>query len=182
MCPTSSKVHTTRTEAKAIYNYENTQVILFDTPGLVTEAEMKRHKLSESMNMAARRAIASANLIAVVHDVTNSWTRNQLDKTVVETLEQYPHLPSILILNKVDLLRSKRLLLDLSRVLTCNTIIVNDRRYTVRDDSEKSKKFEKEISRPVRYKVETSRGWPNFTEIFMVSALHGEGVSAIMVS
>lgn len=175
-------MHTTRIEAKAVCNRSNTQVILFDTPGIVSDAAIKRHHLDEDMNRACRRSLAEANLIAVLHDVSNSWTRNQLDPMVIQTLESYPNLPSILVLNKIDMLPTKRILLDLARLLTENTLKVKDRNYTVWKGARTANKFEKNINRPVKYKLDTSRGWTNFSEVFMVSALVGDGLKTVMVS
>lgn len=41
VCPTSDKVHTTTSFAQAITNRQSSQIIVFDTPGLVTKQEMK---------------------------------------------------------------------------------------------------------------------------------------------
>lgn len=149
---------------------------------MVNEQTMKRHNLGDTFNRSCRRSISEANLIAVLHDVSNSWTRNQLDATIVETLEMYSHLPSVLILNKIDLLPAKRILLDLARLLTENTLQVKERQYTVWKGGKTSAKFESDLKRPVKYKVETSKGWPKFSDIFMVSALNGDGLNATMVS
>lgn len=148
---------------------------------MVDEQTMKKHHLGDSFNQSCRRSISEANLIAVIQDVSNSWTRNQLHPTIVETLEMYSHVPSVLILNKIDLLRAKRVLLDLGRLLTENTLEIKDRRYKVWKGGRTSAKFEAQLKRPVKYKVETSKGWPRFSDIFMVSALNGDGLNGIMV-
>ncbi|KAB0793868.1 hypothetical protein PPYR_13488 [Photinus pyralis] len=42
VCPTSSKVHTTRTKASAIFTHGNTQIVFLDTPGLVNNNVRRR--------------------------------------------------------------------------------------------------------------------------------------------
>lgn len=89
ICPTSNKVHTTRQTAKAVHVRSNQQVVLFDTPGLVTSREVKKHHLEQSFTSAPRYSIQSSNLIAVIHDISNNWTRNSLHPMVLDTLEHY---------------------------------------------------------------------------------------------
>lgn len=89
VCPTSAKVHTTRKTAKAVHVKNNQQMILFDTPGLVSNREIKKHHLEQSFVSSARSSIQSSNLIAVIHDISNSWTRNSLNPMILETLEYY---------------------------------------------------------------------------------------------
>lgn len=37
----------------------------------------------------------------VLVDVSDKWTRNRLDFEVLKCLAQYPHIPAVLVLNKV---------------------------------------------------------------------------------
>ena len=122
ICPTSSKVHTTRNVSRAITTRNDSQVILFDTPGLVGKQEMKKHKLDESFITSCHKSIKDSNLIGVLHDVSNQWTRQSLNPLLLKLLEEYKDIPSFLILNKIDKLKSKRVLLDLIKTLTCNNI------------------------------------------------------------
>lgn len=89
VCPTSNKVHTTRKTSKAIHVKNNQQMVLFDTPGLVTGREMKKHHLEQTFQSSPRYSIQSSNLIAVIHDISNNWTRNSLHPIVLDTLEFY---------------------------------------------------------------------------------------------
>lgn len=89
VCSTSNKVHTTRKTTKAVHVKNNQQMVLFDTPGLVTRREMKKHSLEQSFQSSPRHSIQSSNLIAVIHDISNSWTRNSLHPIVLDTLELY---------------------------------------------------------------------------------------------
>uniref|UniRef100_A0A182X0T9 GTPase Era, mitochondrial n=1 Tax=Anopheles quadriannulatus TaxID=34691 RepID=A0A182X0T9_ANOQN len=186
VCPVSAKVHTTRKASKAIHSKANSQAILFDTPGLVGSREIKKHQLDTQFVSACRHAIQHSALIGVVHDVSNSWTRHALSPVLLRLLEEYAHIPSFLILNKIDTLKSKRILLDIVRNLTCDQLasIRNygppTRRRKSRDAGAEEKAPSdglegKEITSPSRVE-----GWPHFTEIFMVSAMTGDGLREVM--
>lgn len=172
ICPTSSKVHTTRTFAKAIGVRNSSQIILFDTPGLVTEQQIKKHNLSSEFLSSCRHSIQHSDLIGVIHDVSNSWTRNELHSTVLDTLNAYKQVPSFLILNKIDMLKSKRILLDITRTLTQNTLLPRGIR--------KPKSFLNE-KKMIESKTEKTAGWPGFSDVFMISSLNGDGMSDVMV-
>uniref|UniRef100_A0A182PBX8 GTPase Era, mitochondrial n=1 Tax=Anopheles epiroticus TaxID=199890 RepID=A0A182PBX8_9DIPT len=191
VCPVSAKVHTTRKASKAIHSKSNSQAILFDTPGLVGSREIKKHQLDTQFVSACRHAIQNSSMIGVVHDVSNSWTRHALNPVLLRVLEEYVHIPSFLILNKIDTLKSKRILLDIVRNLTCNQLesIKNYSPPTRRRKGKEplqeklSSENEKEISSPtVTTEVHPPRveGWPHFTEIFMVSAMTGDGLREVM--
>uniref|UniRef100_A0A1B0D336 GTPase Era, mitochondrial n=1 Tax=Phlebotomus papatasi TaxID=29031 RepID=A0A1B0D336_PHLPP len=164
ICPTSSKVHTTRTASRAITVQKGAQMIFYDTPGLVTMREIKKHNLETSFTSAYRHSIQHSNIIGVIHDVSNHWTRGELHPTVLATLEAYNKLPSFLVLNKIDMLRSKRLLLELVDKLTMNSI-----EGIVRKGA---KEPEVERGKPV--------GWRNFSSVFMVSAMTGNGLPEVV--
>lgn len=177
ICPTSRKVHTTLSQSTNIYNKDKTQMILFDTPGLTTVKENKKYNLNDRFLRAANTSIESADLIAVIHDVSNSYARNVLHPTVLETLVTHKTVPSILIMNKIDMVRSKRILLDLVRILTEGTLICKQRQYLPWKGREET--FMKDMRRPVRYKNTKSAGWPYFSDVFMISALNGDGVKRV---
>lgn len=173
ICATSRKVHTTRTFAKAIGVRNNSQIILFDTPGLVTDQQIKKHNLTREFMSSCRHSIQHSDLIGVIHDVSNSFTRNELHSTVLDTLKEYSHIPSFLVLNKIDTLKSKRVLLDMTRTLTQNTLLprgVRNRKELLKDQKTNDKDVEK------------SGGWPGFSEVFMISSLYGDGMTEVMVS
>ncbi|XP_055625648.1 GTPase Era, mitochondrial [Toxorhynchites rutilus septentrionalis] len=172
VCPTSMKVHTTRSAAKAIQSRNNSQMILFDTPGLVGEREMKKHQLGPAFVSSCRHAIQNSNLIGVVHDVSNGWTRNALNPILLEVLKNNVHIPSFLILNKIDALKSKRILLDIVKNITNNQVI-NIKNYP--------KQRVKSLEKPdEKVKKPEAEGWSHFTEIFMVSALTGDGLRELI--
>ncbi|KAF5293759.1 hypothetical protein FQA39_LY03244 [Lamprigera yunnana] len=161
VCATSSKVHTTRSKASAIFTEKNSQIIFLDTPGLVTDRIQKRYKLENSFRRDSEICLKASDVIGVIHDVSETWTRDKLDIKIINLLEKHKTKQSFLVLNKVDILKSKRKLLDLTRSLTMNSL----------DGKEIPGKRFKENSE--------NRGWPFFTEIFMVSALTGDGLDQV---
>lgn len=88
---------------------------------------------------------------------------------ILGLLEEFQKVPSFLILNKIDKVKSKRSLLDLVKSLTCNNISLNKRNKPV---MEKPKEVVPEDPNREREKKEVV-GWPNFKAVFMVSAVTG---------
>ncbi|XP_031632929.1 GTPase Era, mitochondrial [Contarinia nasturtii] len=177
ICPISRKVHTTLEQSETIMSRKKTQMIFFDTPGLTTVNENKKYNLGDKFLRECNESIKDADLIAVLHDVSNSYTRNVLHPTILEALIIHPTVPSILIMNKTDMVRSKRILLDLVKILTEGTLICNERRYLPWKGREEE--FLKDMARPVKYKNQKSAGWPYFSDVFMVSALSGDGIGRV---
>ncbi|KAF4524259.1 hypothetical protein B566_EDAN008807 [Ephemera danica] len=174
VCSTSSKVHTTIKKSRATCLSDNTQLIFLDTPGLVTNLESKRHNLKSSFLEDSTIATKEADVLAVVHDVSNKWTRDSLDTKVLNLLHIVPEKNSILVLNKVDAIKSKRILLDLVQKLTCRSIRPWQCPSTVVNRQPPEPCQPQSI-----VKKQKSEGWANFSEIFMVSALTGSGVGDI---
>jgi hypothetical protein len=52
-----------------------------------------------------------ADVIGVVHDVSNTWTRDRLDPKVLRLLYLYPKKHSFLILNKVCMYHAVRIVI-----------------------------------------------------------------------
>ncbi|XP_078404408.1 GTPase Era, mitochondrial [Cetorhinus maximus] len=116
--PVSSKVHTTRCRAQGVITDGATQIILLDTPGLVPAVKAKRHNLEKSLLDDPWHSVKEADLVLVLVDISDHWTRNKLHTELLKCLSKYPHLPAVLVLNKVDLLKNKGLLLELTARLT----------------------------------------------------------------
>ncbi|XP_039576486.1 GTPase Era, mitochondrial isoform X3 [Passer montanus] len=127
--PVSRKVHTTRCKARGVITHQDTQLIILDTPGLTNPLKAKRHKLDEAMLTDPWDSMKHADLVLVLVDVSDHWTRNSLSKEVLRCLSQFPHIPSVLVLNKVDMLKKKFLLLEIATDLTEG--IVNGKKLEV---------------------------------------------------
>lgn len=134
---------------------------------------MKKHHLDSKFVSACRHSIQHSDLIAIVHDISNRWTRNELHPLIIDLLKEYHTLPSLLILNKIDRVRSKRVLLETIRSLTCNNISLdpNFKKFL------KKSVIQENIEQFNTEKKET--GWPYFKDIFLVSSLKGDGVDKL---
>lgn len=157
-------------------NRENSQIIAFDTPGLVTQSEIKKHRLTPEFISACRHSIQNASLIGVVHDAANRYTRHQIHPMILELLEEFEKKPSFLVLNKVDRIKSKRILLDLASRLTCDNISLEKIHTKVSKMSDGEVDESEKQDRPRKKRD----GWPNFKSVFMVSALNGDGVEDVL--
>ncbi|XP_068765506.1 GTPase Era, mitochondrial isoform X1 [Struthio camelus] len=130
--PVSKKVHTTRCKARGVVTYEDTQLIILDTPGLTSPLKAKRHKLNESMLKDPWDSMKHADIVLVLVDVSDHWTRNCLSQEVLKCLSEFPQIPSVLVLNKVDLVKKKFILLELITDLTEG--VVNGKKLRVGSD------------------------------------------------
>ncbi|NWH58977.1 ERAL1 GTPase, partial [Geococcyx californianus] len=128
--PVSKKVHTTRCKARGVVTYEDTQLIILDTPGLTSPLKAKRHNLDAAMLTDPLDSVRHADLVVVLVDVSDHWTRDSLSQEVLKCLSRFPNIPSVLVLNKVDLLKKKFILLQLVTELTEG--VVNGKKLDVR--------------------------------------------------
>lgn len=120
----SPKVHTTRHRVIGIYVEEDTQIEFLDTPGLITAKHRAKHKLEPTFMSHPPESARLVDIIAVLVDSSNIRERRKLNPGIIQILKKYPDKESILILNKIDLIKAKRNLLQLTNTLTCG--IVND--------------------------------------------------------
>ncbi|XP_053313037.1 GTPase Era, mitochondrial [Spea bombifrons] len=116
--PVSKKVHTTRSQALGVLTDGETQLVILDTPGMVNNRKVKRHNLEKSLQNDPWDSMKSADVVLVMVDVSDHWTRTSLHSEVLKCLSQYSNIPSVLVMNKVDLVKKKSLLLDITNVLT----------------------------------------------------------------
>lgn len=59
-----------------------------------------------------------SDLVCVVHDVSDEYSRNRIDKEILKCLFTHPEKETLLILNKTDKLKNKKILLDMVVDLT----------------------------------------------------------------
>ncbi|KAK7861931.1 hypothetical protein R5R35_009392 [Gryllus longicercus] len=171
VCSASKKVHTTRHNIKAITVDGSTQLVFLDTPGIVTGYEMQRHRLERAFISNPEEAMLEADVIGVVHDVSNKWTAKHLDHRTLRLLELHSDKNSILILNKIDALHKKYKLLELINILTNKSV-----KSSCPVEKPKVTKLS-EIS--VMKMVKDQHGWSEFNEVFMVSSLTGSGLGDV---
>lgn len=118
VCSSSRKVHTTQCNARAVFNAGSTQLVFLDTPGLVTPQEVTKHSLQRTLLTEPEMSLQDADLLAVVHDTSCQFTQSTLHTRLLRLLALHPTIPSVLVLNKVDLLKSKVKLLEITQLLT----------------------------------------------------------------
>jgi GTP-binding protein Era len=105
LCITSRRPQTTRHRILGIKTTDDSQLIYVDTPGLHTES---KRAMNRYMNRAAASSIDDVDVILFVVDGLN-WTSE--DAQVLERLKKSAVAPVILVLNKVDKLADKAMLL-----------------------------------------------------------------------
>ncbi|XP_032432478.1 GTPase Era, mitochondrial [Xiphophorus hellerii] len=197
----SKKVHTTRSRSLGVLTEASTQIILLDTPGLTTPLKAKRHQLEKSLLVDPWNTVKEADLMVVMVDVSDRWMCFMLDFEVLKCLAKHPHTPAILVLNKVDLLKVKNRLLDITAQLTCG--VVNGRRLRVRPvikppwarkKPERSSELSPDeeaaaleggeapdsvLSKEKLKQLKSQQGWPHFKDVFMLSSVDREDVETL---
>ncbi|KAK7580307.1 hypothetical protein V9T40_000936 [Parthenolecanium corni] len=171
ICAISRKVHTTRCCARAVINVDNTQLIFLDTPGVVSAKEGLKFRLEHSCLVDTENAMQEADVIGVLHDVSNQYTKFKLDPKILRLLYHYSQKHSFLILNKTDALKKRRDLLDCVRILTKQDD--KSKHVQILNDDLNEISLQEMLSDEV--------GWAHFHDVFMVSGLTGDGVGDIQI-
>ena len=91
----SAKPQSTRDRVVGILSDETSQIIFFDTPGLLEP----RYALHRSMQHTSQKAISDADIIVHLVDGADDEPR---DLTALAQLERPPKAPIILVVNKAD--------------------------------------------------------------------------------
>lgn len=96
----SSKPQTTRTRITGIRNIGDVQLVFFDTPGLHKPV----NKLSEHMLNTVKESVSDIDAVVFMMDCTKKINDQELN--LLRSMNK-SKMPVILVLNKIDLLRSK---------------------------------------------------------------------------
>nr|DBA34297.1 TPA: hypothetical protein GDO54_001874 [Pyxicephalus adspersus] len=205
--PVSSKVHTTRCQAKGIITEDDTQLVSTQWHLFVYSSSYWYRNINHIHGYYNDILLFSAVLVLV--DVSVKWMRSSLHTEVHKCLSQNPSIPSILVLNKVDLLRDKGSLLEITETLT-EGIVNGKKAYSGSKNSHKKNKQEDATSMKedkAQMRTEHSEGsitdpasdvsadhptkvglsprypqkvgWAHFQEVFMLSAIYGEEVETL---
>ena len=105
LCITSRRPQTTRHRILGIKTEEDSQLIYVDTPGLHID---DKKAMNRYMNRAAASSIDDVDVILFVVDAMN-WTDE--DEKVLERLKVSAKAPVILVINKMDKLADKEVML-----------------------------------------------------------------------
>ncbi len=100
----SPKAQTTRHRILGILTDANSQILFLDTPGL---HKPRARAINRQLNKAARQTIAEADIVVQVIEA-GRW--NSEDQAVYEAIAQQER-PRLLVVNKVDAQKDKKLLL-----------------------------------------------------------------------
>jgi len=208
VCPASCKPNTTRTNARAVLTDKDTQVVFLDTPGLVDQEDASKFNLERSLLLDPEEACRSADLLLVLQDVSNRYTREAINTKVLRLLCLYYYkVPSIIVINKIDTIPKSRRVFDLIRKLTCNRLKGVEGQVTIskQDSKWSAKSYLKRKARSHEEDAEVTErsdvleraaaggltegevasltagllGWPGFTDVFTISALQGDGVEEL---
>jgi GTP-binding protein Era len=192
----STKVHTTRHKVIGIIVADETQVELLDTPGVVTSRHCAKHQLESTFMSDPLTGAEAADVIAVINDASNIRERHRLNAGIIKLLERHPNKESVLILNKIDKIKEKRKLLDITTELTCGVVggisSIKTKNIVI-PDSKKGleslfERTEQKVNSNYSSKVENTDndedveekiGWNRFSRVFMTSALTGDGIEDI---
>ena len=97
---TSSKVQTTRNTIAGIYNDDDSQIIIYDTPGIYKTMNL----MNTEMMKETRRSLQNSDLILYF---INSYDRiNETDKGIMKMIKE-ALTPVILVVNKADLIEDE---------------------------------------------------------------------------
>ena len=101
---TSNVSGTTRNVIQGIYNDEDSQIVFVDTPGI----HKPSNKLGNLLNKKAYNNTEGVDLILFLVDISKGFGKG--DKFVLEKIKQN-NIPAIILLNKIDLIKDKTILL-----------------------------------------------------------------------
>jgi len=96
---TSPKVQTTRHRILGILNDDHYQMVFSDTPGIIEP----KYKLHEKMMRQVKSALEDADVAILVHDITQPLEEIE---AIAGSLKL--KVPTILLLNKMDLIKDKK--------------------------------------------------------------------------
>ncbi|PHS69729.1 MAG: GTPase Era [Methylophaga sp.] len=119
LCITSRRPQTTRHRILGIKTTDDSQLIYVDTPGIHID---NKRAMNRYMNRAAASSIDDVDVILFLVDGMN-WTDE--DERVLERLKESAKAPVILVINKVDKLADKAVLLPQIEKLSAQFDFVN---------------------------------------------------------
>ncbi len=102
----SDKPQTTRTSIQGVLNTANAQIVFLDTPG-IHEAESP---INRRMMREVHAALKERDVLLFLADATRPF--NDADRKAIALME-HSGAPALLVLNKIDVLKNKSLLLPL---------------------------------------------------------------------
>lgn len=105
----TSKPQTTRKRILGIYTRDNTQIVFFDTPGILKP----RYELHRSMMGYINDSLETADIILVMLDATRENESNEFFNTEFLATLKKLNKPVVVAINKMDILHNKKKVLPL---------------------------------------------------------------------
>ena len=115
----TSKPQTTQINVLGIVHNKESQIIFVDTPGLVSEKQMKFN--SKALNREAVNALSQADLVLMMVEA-NVWKRT--DDYIFNHLKEMS-MQGILVVNKVDRYKDKNKILDFLKDRSENDVFID---------------------------------------------------------
>jgi len=115
----TSKPQTTQINVLGIVHNKESQIIFVDTPGLVSEKQMKFN--SKALNREAVNALSQADLILMMVEA-NVWKKT--DDYIFKHLKEMS-MQGILVVNKVDRYKDKNKILDFLKDRSENDVFID---------------------------------------------------------
>lgn len=104
------KVQTTRNRLRAVVIHDKSQLVLVDTPGIFSP----KRTLERAIVQEAWHGIQEVDQLLMVYDATRPIGDEHRD--ILKRLQHY-NIPTLLVLNKIDLIKNREMLLELSKAL-----------------------------------------------------------------
>ena len=115
----TSKPQTTQINVLGIVHNKESQIIFVDTPGLVSEKQMKFN--SKALNREAVNALSQADLVLMMVEA-NVWKKT--DDYIFNHLKEMS-MQGILVVNKVDRYKDKNKILDFLKDRSENDVFID---------------------------------------------------------
>ena len=115
----TSKPQTTQINVLGIVHNKESQIIFVDTPGLVSEKQMKFN--SKALNREAVNALSQADLVLMMVEA-NVWKKT--DDYIFNHLKEM-NMQGILVVNKVDRYKDKNKILDFLKDRSENDVFID---------------------------------------------------------
>ena len=204
---TSNRIDTTRESVLALWTEDNIQIEFQDTPGIHNRRKSKKIRGEFQSSFLPGDCMQSSDLVMIVVDLSERRTsRGFLQPEILLHLIQHKHVPTILVLNKVDQLSHKLNVLPLISSLTAGVVDGSPvHSETVKQELEgislpeiqsdvlnaldAAKTFESATDINLANQTETKllkqlrhcRGWPHFKEVFVISALRKDMIKNLKI-
>lgn len=115
LAATSRKRHTTRSQILGVFNYKQTQLAFYDTPGFIPSIDARKAE-TRRMREITTAAVSVADVVLLVVDASKSMSKADMTgfAEMVQLAMEGAKQEVLLVLNKIDLVAQKTELLDLN--------------------------------------------------------------------